>query len=468
MSPNLRTLHIILEPDVDARSFRDFLTTLPDRCPELTKLHLDFTMSITALEPQICSMLTRLTRLKIIWLPAFCFSANVLRALSSLRFLNEISSKAFWGSRYFGLKEDVRDMDISLLPDDAFPALRNLDLEVSFASAQRLLAGPQISRSLNRLYISTIEEEPLKNLRQLLSFVSTEFTELTYLALTYLVKPNLAATNIEAVGGGGGVVGAVENETVRQAQPEIDFDMLRPVLKLKKLTTFLFMYNQPITLTLEDIAAIGDAWRDSPLRHLRLTPDPVPNISGETNGLAPAAIAELTKTGNTLETLVELAKALPNIEHLELYLDASKGLPDSLKAPEGVRFQKLHTLDIGTSPLPPSASAPTLTGDIAQFLSTLVSHTPLTLAFQPGWSLSWSCVSADFDNVVLASRRRDWAKVGEMHARICKVRKECEEDVLKLRKEVGTRDEEIGRLQGELVKVRRETGRDAWDLSVNA
>ncbi|TDL26692.1 hypothetical protein BD410DRAFT_531443 [Rickenella mellea] len=499
ISPHLETLHLCLHPVVTIATFKDFLADLPRLCPKLKRLHLDFDVATSALEPVLSTALAALAHLEELNVSAFGITSSVLRAVSSHRHLKKISARPFWGARFHGNVDDVKSIDVADLPIDAFPHLRDLDLDGLFSVVQNVLVQPCIPHAwLTRLFISASEEEPLETLRTLIVTIAASFPALDFLGITYLLKPspspaagndpaaiglNIGNGNImPGVGGPANPVPAAANTPATppppRPAPRISFAILRPLLSLQ-LKTLLLMHSHPLLITPADILEMGKAWgppavdptSNKParphLRHLRLSPDPV---------YAPNEKAE-TELG--LEILEDFALALPALEHLEIYLDVSRGeyamapieppspapsnaISPAIFSPPNLRtlprpkttFKALRILDVGTSPINLN---PESYGAVARYLALLVPDANMALAFQPGWAMTWAGVSQDADVEFQAPRRACWARVGEMHRELCLAAKESEKEKEKERdsekriaKQAESMDERIKKLEEEI------------------
>jgi len=365
------------------------------------------------------NLLSSLTSLQELGLPAYCITSQVLHAVSKHRRLRIISSKPVWGNRFLGAADDVRSLDISDLAEDSFPALKDLEIDTSLSVATTFLGSQHIPRTLTRLFVSSFETEPANSLRELLKFIAAEFKDLKYLGITCLVRPT------------------DDNPPVTQP---ITFDTLRPALTMRKLTHFLFMHNLPLSYTEENIVEMGSAWGDTPLRHLRLVPDPV---------YTPLATLD---TDIRLSTLQLFARHLPKLEHLEVYLDATKDIPSETPY---AKFPLLHTLDIGISPIQETEQ-----GAVARWLAKLVPRT-MTLAFQAGWAFSWARVNSAVDNEVLMPRRRTWQRVGDLHTQLCIAATEQSKEMTSMAQNLTDKTALLAKLEEEVRKLREELGRSS-------
>lgn len=425
MHMHLKKLHLIVLPEVTTTALRDFLETLPTVCPELTDLDLSASARISALEPVLSEALAALPDLEEVSFPAFGITTTVLHALSRHKHLKKVYARPFWGLGFSGAADDVKSIQVNDLPADCFPELQELDLDGGFAILHSVLAAPCTPRTLTRLYFSAFDAEPLSALRSLLDFIATELTELTFLGLAYLLKPPEPG-----IGG----VDALLPTTPPDAIPRIPFDILRPVLRLRKLKNFHVMHNRPLLLTESDIEEMGAAWRSGPLRCLRLVPDPV---------FSPLAFATDMSSDLTLENLQTFARCLPDLERLEVYIDATSDIPST---PPTHVFKNLHTLDVGISPVSQVGQ-----GAIARWLAKLVPKPGMTLLYGADWSLNWAELSFSADLEYLLPRRNFWQRIGEIHNQLCIAAEEYEKN---MRSAENEKEARIKQLEAELQALR--------------
>lgn len=270
---------------------------------------------------------------------------------------------------------------------DTFPKLKNLDFEASVHVAITLLLPPTRFSQLTGLCLSTRHFSEPAQLRQLLSNISAACEQLSVLCLNLFAEGDPATARIP-------------------------FAVLRPLLDCKELKRFELGHDYPLPVQEKELRDMAKAWPK--LKTLRLSED------------ARTAKSDAKGEGVSLSFLRKVAKEMPQLERLGLYLDQGSVPTVDGKVPPEEQFKGLLNLYVGSSWVPGD--------DIAAsgfFIAGLCASCPKIESFRSSWD--WKDPPSDE-----AERKAKWEEVNKVVEMAFKTKAESRTAIEELQKEVET------------------------------
>ncbi|KIK61981.1 hypothetical protein GYMLUDRAFT_84653 [Collybiopsis luxurians FD-317 M1] len=399
MHPKVQHFKIASHNDYEDRShiydsfqMVSFFEGISSRMPLLLTLEI----SIFPLPPHqfsIATIIRSLSNLTRISVPAFSDSTLLLEAILRSRIVQLRCPSGYLKTVHFS---DTSGWS---------RALKTLEIRSSYDAAAHLFAAPL---ALTDVSIFSLGPASPHDLQNLISHIAGACPQIQKLELNFLHR------TYEVV------------KSLQTCSPDITtFADIEPLLVCTGMKSFLLSTGRPLLMDDDDLQILACSW--TRLEHLRLSPDP-----GNLKVDRPKRL--------TLLSLVHLAHGCPNLESLSLYLDATaqfvpESLPDAI--PVG-RFQVLHHLDIGFSPISNHARVAYILARILPSPSSLVSTqvrwqmvtliSPLILG---AWGLEWESVRALLP-VLLKLRREGDSKIEQQSNRI----RVLENEISMLRKHI--------------------------------
>lgn len=209
----------------------------------------------------------------------------------------------------------------------AFPSLSNLDLRLNVTGVENIFGNGASFPCLNRLNLEVALNSDREELRRCLVQICSSCPELTSLHFfRYDNLPSPSSSNTKVV--------APHRSTLPPG-----LQHLKPLHSLSNLRVFEYGHYWPIYCNDEELVeCVGGLPR---LRKLLLNSDPVwPEVLE-------------TDTCPTLAVLPDLARLLPEIRVLRLFVDTSVGVALKDTTPIAHTFKSLTSLSFGASDLPP-------------------------------------------------------------------------------------------------------------------
>jgi hypothetical protein len=358
MQPGVKHLHIRLPAAIApakntqvADPYSVFFKNIATRIPNLVSL--DFAVfsdcPVTEMiENPLVEFISNLDRLERIVVPIYWLTSRVVSTLSRLPCLRVIQFENFKEQGY-GSHLDCRPFTPSL-EEDAFPKLKDLSLAVNLADMTKFLPHPFSPRGLTDMYIQTLDIEGSHALHELFAILPTSTPALVRLYME--LRPRQRHANLEEE----------EDDLPFSYSPELLNDRItaatiRPLFACPALKHFEFTHDLPLRLSQDDVQELAEGF-GSQLTSLLLNPEPF----------------YLERPTLTLAALLPFAQHCPNLEHLHLYIDATR-LSELPKPPPPCPLEdnrpwhtfscQLQMLGFGVSPIEDPRA-------VARFLSALV------------------------------------------------------------------------------------------------
>lgn len=259
------------------------LVDITHRMPNLTSFALQSGEPLDFVESEIVTLLMASQFIKCVRLPARFLSTQIFRALSIAQFLKVFDFSS-------GFKHDLPSFN-SELAEDNFPALETLSLVCVFEEAFRFLSSQSRPRLLTCLTVESPNHELPKDFYHACSIIAQNYPRMTSLSLASLRSDDP-------------FFGSDDDDDDQAAR--ITLADIRPAFRLSKLAVFNFTHHYPLALCQSDVEDFASQFPQ--LKRLCLNADPM--------------IVESSPL--TLEALIPFARHCPKIEHLGLFVDATK------------------------------------------------------------------------------------------------------------------------------------------------
>ncbi|CAL1702955.1 unnamed protein product [Somion occarium] len=218
-----------------ARKLQTLLASLPQRAPNLVKLRLEFSYSLTEdnIDGMLGRMVSQFSNLQVLELVGFCLPPKLLEVLSRLPALREIrivepDRILTPGERELRLKAPLRP--------NAFPALTHLIIIARLSYVECLLNTPHSFKSLQELDITIVDSNQLngRSIKRFCTIVSSNFPTLRSLALR-------------------------EEDALNQPM-DIDAEFFQPLAQCKQLECFVVDWYQDFRLRPSTLKALVKDW----------------------------------------------------------------------------------------------------------------------------------------------------------------------------------------------------------------
>lgn len=303
-----------------AKAVLAFLRQVAYRCPKVENLYLHVKDNdISHLEGGILSLLQKLPALKVLFMTSCSLTSSVLRCLSSLQNLRQISIRQ---SSYLlvdyrnGRMEAVRQFRSFEMASDAFKSLRYLTLQGRLQYLVGFFTSGGALSSLTELNIDMIYENTGRELRTFLETLSVSCPEL--LRLSFGRREDF----------GFGVIAPVADRYV------ITFEHLVPLQLFSKLQLFDFAQTVPVSMTDDELGRLLGGCHG--LRRMHLNSEPTDRSMG---------------THLSLGALWHLTDHAPQLRELSLFVNAKRPLADLPRSTQMRVFPALASLSFGISEL---------------------------------------------------------------------------------------------------------------------
>ncbi|KAI5118739.1 hypothetical protein M0805_000068 [Coniferiporia weirii] len=337
------------------------------RSPNVTEIDLSFgRLPIKNIESALCLLLSGLRHLETVRLSSSLLTTAVVHSIARLPKLS-----TFVASSGGSLSQENVDFQLPDF-DNAFASLESLTLQCDLNVIVRLFSLRTMPLRLRSFLIEVFCENRASDFRPCLASLARSCPELT--KLKFIIYPETRTTSDPDP----------QSVTARDLYPLMSFPLLE-TLKLR--------LREPIDVSDDELITILK--RCSSLRRLDLNSVP--------------ASAASKSTSLTLAFLALLAKepASANLEHLEIYLDASK--TDGLPAVES-RLDNMRFISFGVSPVCSPSDR------VLFYLSQLIPETCLvdvTSGFE---------VDDVLDGDVMLERQSVWQEIGRTLPLLMEVR----------------------------------------------
>ncbi|EIN06479.1 hypothetical protein PUNSTDRAFT_127250 [Punctularia strigosozonata HHB-11173 SS5] len=357
MQPNIKHLNMKLrnpafeEEDLGSVPYGLFFQNIGTRMPNLLSLNVSvfsyFPLSI--IEEDFIELLSKLRRLEKVVLPIYWVSSRVVSELSRLPYLKVLQFEHFPEQGY-GDASDCSPFSPAL-EEDAFASLVDFSLAVSLSDITKLLSNPFSPREVTDLYIQALDIEGPDPLHDFFAALPNAMPSLAHLYME--LRPRERPED--------DVVDLLTLYTPNLLNNRITVDTLRPLFACARLCHFELTHDLPIRLSLDDVEELAKGF-GSQLTSCLLNSEPF----------------YLERPTLTLAALLPFARHCPKLEHLHLYVDATRleelptpPPPYSLDDDESwpTFGPSLDALGFGVSPIVDSHA-------VARFLSTLVTPPP--------------------------------------------------------------------------------------------
>ncbi len=307
MHSGIQKLWLVAYYHPDETTFEEII----DRMPNLSELTLDISPGPIPVHfgKELCNMLRKLTNLRKIRIPEFCYTTQIIEVLSHLQLLCTITFE----SDFMPVDRATPQSFPLGIAAGAFPTLHNLNIPSNFLDVVSLLQSPYAPSSLTELYIDSGLVETPDPARKLAFSVSTHLQELKKLRLE-----SARDSSIEYLAG-------------TDAKHSIKLATLQPLFHLPYLTSFEFDHQYPLLITQKDIELLASSC--PAIEKL--------NLCGE-----PSFCMQSTLT---LAALIPLALHCTKLNSLTLFIDATNVPELSLEVIPPRPFMSLHFLSFGLS-----------------------------------------------------------------------------------------------------------------------
>ncbi|KAL0948360.1 hypothetical protein HGRIS_010942 [Hohenbuehelia grisea] len=393
MHKNIKHFEITLPIDMIHARFKPsaFLPSISARMPNLESLSIFTDISMKVIEEEACALIRSLPKLKKINTPRFYFTTRVAEELARLSDLGVIefeSPNAYIEDIEIRGPADIRDF-APKLEDGAFPSLYDFSSCLPFTIAADSFENVFPPRNLTALYLDSPDFEESASFARIISVVADNCPLLERLTLNSFVQARESSF-----------------EPPPESGPGLDFDALRPILRMPNLTYLELHHHFPFDISVKQMEELASKWPS--LETLILNNDPLPHDG--------------TRQPLPLEALMPFARLCPRLKLLGLYLDAT--VPTLPLALDAVPFKALETLSVGVSPITDS-------GAVALFLSKLC---PLGCELEKG--VTWQETEHEGVGEDVACICAAWKKVEELLPLLTKMRMEERERTRQLKAEV--------------------------------
>ncbi|KAJ8487626.1 hypothetical protein ONZ45_g14268 [Pleurotus djamor] len=262
--------------------------------------------------PLLWPMLKALPLLREVRLPASLFSEEVARGLSRHQFLEAIRVHAsFW--------EEQEDVFSDAFDESSYPALKSIDLDISFRRAIRCFSKRFAVNTLRRIAITAFYDDP--------ATVGADLVAL--LARNWPLVESLKVC-----------VGGYDVPYAMTAEESLD--VIRPLLSCNRLSLLTLTYPLPLHLARGDLLLLFES---------------LPSLRSLTFADAVSRTIDPRKTFLALGVLADIALVAPCLEHFGMPMSCPAGFDKTGDTPIQ-KFNRLQELDLCNSPLrrPPAVA----------------------------------------------------------------------------------------------------------------
>lgn len=352
------------------------------RLPSLESLYIAAELSSSTI-PSLMPLFSKIQSLKKISMERWLYTPSVMMALSQLPHLEAIAFD-------LSLESEDEALTMELYPDlpqkpfgpDAFPALKEISLWTPLSLATMLLTGDSFLPRLSKVNVCTRESEEKMAINSFLKAVADTYPDLQELCLE-----------------------AIDPDPDPSIKPEqIGLDTLRPILRLKSLSSLEFRHNFPLMLDEEDVSQLAVSLPN--LENLFLNAEPLDAIDMDDYPPLPLA------------ALVPLVQHCRKLKTLGVYIDGTAKDPSDDIHGHIPRFPVLRDFYVGISPICERDNIQPL----ALFLSQLLfGQQAPTLSV----GVTWPWYMVDDDYKAISRERYDrWGALRDMLPLLMKIRQE--------------------------------------------
>ncbi|KAG9010552.1 hypothetical protein FRB93_003820 [Tulasnella sp. JGI-2019a] len=232
LSQSITSLHIEYNTHCTSPRVTASMSNLATLAPEISKLTVECLFRVDMVDEALSSWIEGLKKLRKITLPRHFGSPRIVKALGSTGGLESVSGHA-------KLSRTTEHSSVILsthwsLPSNAFEKLRFIDFDATLAQAVEIFSGPPLPE-LRGLWLTAVGPATIAIIQTFFSALAAWCTDLDDLLLNLL-------------------------PTVTTDRECIRFQMLGPLLRLRKLRKLHILHDRSIYLVTKDVEAMSLAW----------------------------------------------------------------------------------------------------------------------------------------------------------------------------------------------------------------